>query len=257
MDHKLQTQGYTTFLNRTEKRLYGSQVVSHQLEETQLPINKSSRSDYLEKKLNNFEKKLEEFAGEERKRDLNLVDTLAKLKGSIAYKNEIYRSKIEKKAAEFVEFYQNHTGAVQNEIRDRKTVENNVLNRLDDKYMALRHEIQNIASDRQTDLESLQKALDVDLPRLNDRLITEGRNTEDFIEDLKDRYATDVKVFKSGLEDEIKANDEHDRAVYNMLEEINEKMKEQINEEKALRRKCEENLLGLLEDACKKINAIN
>lgn len=257
MDNKIQTQAYTTFLNRTEKRLYTSQTPTSQPYELQQTINKTTKSDYLEKKLISFERKLEEFAFEERKREMNLGEACSKLKTSINEKVETHKAKIEKKATDFIDFYQSKVNTIQAEVKDRKTIENNVLNRLDDRYISLRHEIQKIAGDRLMDLESLQKALEIDIPRLNDRLITEGRNTEDFIEDLKDRYAADIGIFRSGLEDEVKANDEHDQAVYNMLEEINEKMKHQLLDEKIQRRACEESMFALLEEACKKINAIN
>ena len=257
MDNKLQTQGYTTFLNRTEKRLYGTHQQMPQVQELQQTIAKTAKTDYLDKKLNNFERKLEEFALEERKREAGLADGCKKLKNNIAEKTEAFKVKVDKKANEFVGFYESKVDIIQNEVKERKTVENNVLNRLDDRYIALRHEIQNIAGDRQSDLESLYKALEIDLPRLNDQLVAEGRHTENLIEDLQERFQNEIRAIRNGLEDEIKDNDEHDQAIYNMLDDINEKTKSQLHDEKTQRRKCEENIFGLLEEACRKVNAIN
>ena len=56
------------------------------------------------------------------------------------------------------------------------------------------------------------------------------------------------------MQAEKRAREENEQAIFDMLKDVIEKVKREIDNEKREREETEENLLGLLENACQKLN---
>lgn len=255
-DPDSKNQTYTSFLNRTEKKLMYSQVSQPEGNDTFKPTNKSLKTDYLGKKLSLLERKMEEFVIEDGKRQNNLKETIYKIKNTIQDRFDLQKETISQRTTLLVDSYSNSEKLLSGELKNQKSLETKILNKIDDRFLSLKRDVNIFANERETDLESLQKALEVDLPNLDDKLMTESRNTEDLLESLRERFSGELKSYTETLQGDIKGSEEHDAAVFDMLEEINLKSKDQIQAERHERKVCENNMFDLLETTCNKLNTV-
>lgn len=249
----------TTLLPKTEKR--SSAFVQTTLTSTNAidditSSTKVVRNDFLEKRIEVLEKKLEEFEEAEKKKFKGTSDLIKLIKETLEHSIEQKEKQIQLKLSPFLQHQEKTINMLQAEVKHRKTQETKILKHLDDKIASLKGDLARESIERNESIEWSKKALDVDIPKIAEEIRQQSKVNEEFIQGLVTKFSPEIQGLVQATESERHGREEHEKAVMDMKHDILERAKREIEQERNERIACEENLFGLLESTCAKINAV-
>ena len=256
MKQKTFNQTRTTFLDRTEKRVMENSTSNWGRNEFLETKQRKNRENFMEKKIDFLQKKMEEHFQELKSKYQNLETISETLQRKITINLKENENTIQKKLSELTQEEKINLDIMQTEIKQRKIQEKKILKYLDDKYFTLKTSLQQESQERIEELTQLQKALEIDLPKLNEDLNSELKKKEDFEHFSNTKYFNELGVVGNNLDLEVKSREEHDQAIYDMIGDITERTRMEIEEVKKERKVAQDNILDLLENACTKINSV-
>lgn len=256
MKQKTFNQTRTTFLDRTEKRVMENSTSNWGRKDFLETKQRKNRENFMEKKIDFLQNKMEEHYEELKIKYENLEIISESLQKRITINLKQNESTIQKKLSELQQEEKVNLEIMQTEIQQRKIQEKKILKFLDDKYLSLKSNLQEESQERIEELTQLQKALEIDLPKLNEDLNSELKKKEDFEHFTNTKYFNELGVISNNLDLEVKSREEHDQAIYDMIGDITERTRVEIEEVKKDRKVAQDNILDLLENACTKINSV-
>jgi hypothetical protein len=249
----------TTLLPKAEKRSSAftqtHHISSHAIEDI-CSSTKVVRNDFLEKRIELLEKKLEEFEEAEKRKFKCVSETVKSLKDNLEHSIEHKEKQINLKLGNLLLVEEKMIGSLQSDIKNRKHQETKILKHLDDKICGLKGDLTREALERNESIEWTKKALDVDIPRVSEDVKSQSKLNEEFINGLVNKFNPEIQNLVQTLENERIGREEHENAVMDMKNDILDRARKEIDQEHNERLAFEENLYYLLDSACSKINAV-
>jgi hypothetical protein len=249
----------TTLMPKAEKRssaLYQSNKGTTNAIEDIYSSTKVVRNDFLDKRIEMLGKKLQEFEDSENQKFKTNTENLRNMKDNLERAIENKEKYIHLKLGTLLLDKEKQIGTLQTEIKNRKVQESKILKHLDDKISTLKGDLTREVIERNESIEWSKKALDIDIQKIFEEVNGQGKINREFLEGLIAKFNPEIKNLIQDLEQDRIYREDHEKAVTDMKNDILERARKEIEQEKNERMACEGNLYSLLESACAKINDV-
>lgn len=135
-------------------------------------------------------------------------------------------------------------GLLDQQAEERREIENKLLGILDEKATKIRAEI---AQESKARFES------IDALKFQDTLTQDYTQYDEVDNEIMKRIEQETTRFDEALEDQKASLGETEKAMNEIITDMRDKIKKEIQDEKKIREENEEMLLGLLENTCDKL----
>ena len=95
----------------------------------------------------------------------------------------------------------------------------------------------------------------MDLPKISENSGYEAQNQEAFQESVKNKFFKELETLHANFNTELKNKEEHEQAIYDMMNDIQNRTRKEIDHLQKERKEGQNNLMDLLESTVVKLNS--
>ncbi|KAH8740218.1 hypothetical protein FG386_001493 [Cryptosporidium ryanae] len=145
---------------------------------------------------------------------------------------------------------------LQTEIYSRKTMEQRLMDMIDDKLDALKSEILKKDSERQELDDCVKKFVDIDIPRLGNAIKNEVENCKLIETNLNKQVKGEIEKLNSLLNEEVEARQQSIDALLDLIENLVQRIAVDTKTDRTERQNSEDTLLNLLGETLNRIQSV-
>ena len=220
---------------------------------TCLQSEKSNKFDSYELKSMNLYNSIEETKNNNNTKFNEIKDQILVIQKTL----EDDSAKRETAHKEFIEFMKKMEDKIfekfDNELNAKKDIELKVTGYLEEKFNAIKNEIQIQSKTRYDAIESLENYFEKELPKMQTGLKMEQNEREDNDNAIMQRLGDEVQKLGNIVATEKKNREETQEGILEMIKIMNDRMKADLNNERKEREQNEEVLIDVLENTCNKL----
>ena len=245
----------TSFIYRNAKdNVENDYVPQKELLEETMNATKSIRTNYLDTKIENFERKLHEFENNFQKTFKKMTEKLEEIKETVSGENEKNESYANEQFSKFFKKREDQINQVERELALKRTQENAVIKILEQEVVFMKSENQKETSDRTRSLNELKKEFESEIGNLNENVKKEGLAAGAALQEITSKFSNDLQVASQSLNVEINNRVDLGKAVMDMKSDILNRTKNELEVVSKSRVQSQNDIQKMLEIAFNKVN---
>lgn len=218
-----------------------------------LQNEKTNKFDSYEQKSMNLYNSIEETKNSNNSKFNDIKDQILIIQKTL----EDDSAKREAAHKEFIEFMKKMEDKIfekfDSELNAKKEIEQKVTGYLEEKFNAVKNEIQNQSKTRYDAIENLENYFEKELPKMQTGLKMEQNEREENDNSIILRLSDEVQKLGTVISSEKKNREETQEGILEMIKIMNDRMKSDLNNERKEREQNEEVLIDVLENTCNRL----